>query len=100
MKWTEHQRFFSPKTENYKDYENPEVSNNLKNSPLIERKKKAGIEENNEEERKISLDLFSDEMTLREFLRTKSSRIWQNVQESLDNRIKIQHLLIFLRVLY
>jgi len=82
--------------------ENFESEENMRDSPSKERSKnrfKAAAEEKllkhseyNHQERKISLELISDESTLRQFLFMKSSRIWQEVQNSPDNRIKIKYL--------
>lgn len=89
VKWTEHQRIFSPKTDFYKESEHETID--FRGSPLLLEKKQSPVLPS-DEERKVSLDLASDELTLREFLRSKSPRIWQKVKGGTDLRIKIQHL--------
>ena len=46
------------------------------------------------EERRATLDMNSDEMTLKEFLNNKQ-REWEKVKQNLEDDIKIKHLFIF-----
>lgn len=86
-KWTSPQRMSSSKTENFNV---KPIILEVQSPSYLEKKVKKKTEDFEEEdERKISLDLFSDDFMMREFLKMKASVLWKKSQKTQD--IKIQH---------
>ena len=97
IKWKQQKKFNSARAENY-SFRDKNLLSTCEKEP--EDEKNEEFQDNDfrkfhsqSEDRRITLDISSDEVTLKEFLDNKQ-RQWEKVKQNLENDIKIKHLLI------
>lgn len=97
LRWKQKRVFNSSKTENYSFKENflskslsakVDHEENQKEDEILMRNDRG-----KSEERRISLEISSDEITLKEFLNNEE-RQWEKVKHNMEKDIKIKHLFL------